>query len=402
LRTDDTATGRARGAGVLLDAVVVVTLASSVVAGVLARPDGLLAAVGTAIAGLPFLAVGVVILRRYPRHLIGWMLAAAGFLVATGEITTSIGPDRPHRVVVLAAWYGEWYWIAMILLLFVLIPLLFPTGRLPSPRWRPLVWVVLAAGAQAVVAAMLQGELQVRALEHEGIVTVENPVGVAPWAEMEVAPPGYLFFGMLLPAVGLAVVSLVVRYRRADVRERAQLKWGALGAGGVATVFLLQGVIDTIVGVRLPELVERAAMWALPVSFGVAILRRHLYGIDRIISRSVAYLLVSLALLGVYAASVVALQPVLRPLTGTSDLAVAVSTLLVAASFGPLRRRIQTVVDRRFNRRRFDQIETVSRFSAGLRDQVELDTVSEQLRSVTVATLEPTTVTVWLRGASGP
>jgi hypothetical protein len=247
----------------------------------------------------------------------------------------------------------------MVVLIFVLIPLWFPTGRLPSTGWRPLLWIVVVATGQAVVAAMVQAELAVRAAAGPGGAppNVPNPLALAPWPEME-------------------------------------------EAGGVATAFLLQTVTDSLFEVRLPALAEQLVLWVLPVSIGIAILRARLYEIDRILSRSVAYLLLSLVLLAVYVSSVVALQPVLRPLTGTSDLAVAMSTLLVAASFGPIRWRIQAAVDRRFNRRRFDQAATVARFGARVRNEVELETVSETLRSVTVSTLEPTLVTVWLRAPS--
>jgi hypothetical protein len=395
---------RPRGRLVGLAVLAVLALTVNVAAGVLARPDGWGSALVAGSVGLPFVAVGIVVLRRFPRHAIGWSLVTAGLLGATGELATLVGADATPRAVVLAAWYSEWYWVPMVVLIFVLIPLWFPTGRLPSAGWRPLLWVVVAATLQAVVAAMLQGELAVGSpAGAEGAApTVPNPLGLAPWPEMEEALPGVVLFSVLLPAVGLAVVSLVVRFRAAGHRERLQLKWGALGAGGVATAFLLQATTDVLFEVRLPGLVEQLVLWALPVSFGIAILRSRLYEIDRILSRSVAYLLLSLALLAVYAGSVVALQPVLRPLTGTSDLAVAVSTLLVAASFGPIRRRIQAAVDRRFNRRRFAQVETVARFGARLRDEVELETVSQALRSVTVSTLEPSVVTVWLRANPRP
>jgi hypothetical protein len=136
---------------------------------------------------LAFPAVGLVILRRYPTHAIGWALLGVGFLRATGELSSLVGRDAPLWLLRSAAWYGEWYWVPMILLIFVLIPLLFPTGRLPSPRWRPLAWVVVLVGVQAVVAAWFQQRLTVFAGSalQEAMPTIANPIGWAPWAEME-------------------------------------------------------------------------------------------------------------------------------------------------------------------------------------------------------------------------
>jgi hypothetical protein len=352
---------------------------------------------------LAFPAVGLVILRRYPTHAIGWALVAVGFLRATGELGNLVGLDAPLRLVRFAAWYGEWYWVPTVLLTIVLIPLLFPTGRLPSPRWRPLWWVVVLAGTQAVVAAWFQQRLTV--FTGDGLQgtmpTIANPIGWAPWAEMEDAWPGAILFAVALPSALLAAGSLVVRFRRAGTIERQQLKWGALGAGGLAVVFFAQAVLDELFGVRLPGALEPLLIAAVPITFGFAILRTRLYDIDRIVSRSVAYLLVTVTLVLVYAGSVVALQPVLRPLAGSSDLAVAASTLLVAALFGPVRRRMQRAVDTRFNRRRLDGQRSVEAFSQRLRDEVSLTAVSDELCRATELALQPASAVLWLRDAEG-
>jgi hypothetical protein len=257
------------------------------------------------------------------------------------------------------------------------------------------------AGAQAVVAAWFQQRLTVftgTGLQ-ETMQTIANPIGWAPWAEMEDAWPGGILFVVALPSTLLAAASLVVRFRRAGTTERQQLKWGALGAGGLAVAFFAQAVVDGIFGVRLPRAFEPLLIAAVPIAFGFAILRTRLYDIDRIISRSVAYLLLTLTLVLVYAGSVVALQPLLRPLTGSSDLAVATSTLLVAALFGPVRRRLQRAVDTRFNRRRLDGQRTVEAFGHRLRDEVSLTAVSDELCRAAELALQPTSATVWLREA---
>jgi hypothetical protein len=193
--------------------VVVGVSGLAVVAGV-----SLSLAAGSGLAGvsnfgsiLAFPAVGLIIVRRYPTHAIGWALIAVGFLRATGELGNLVGLDAPLRLVRFAAWYGEWYWVPMVLLTFVLIPLLFPTGRLPSPRWRPLWWVVVLAGGQAVVAAWFQQRLTV--FTGDGLQatmpTISNPIGWAPWAEMEEAWPGWVLFAVVIPSALLAAGSLV-------------------------------------------------------------------------------------------------------------------------------------------------------------------------------------------------
>jgi hypothetical protein len=350
-----------------------------------------------AVVILAFPAMATVILHRYPTHAIGWCLLAVGFLNATGQLSMRVLPPVSETLVVIAAWYGEWYWIPMVLLAVVVVPMVFPTGRPPSPAWRPVLWVVGAVGAVAVFGAWVQQELAVGVDVLDERTLVANPIGVAPWADVELAWPGLLLFGALFPAIVLTLTSLVVRARRAGPTERQQLKWGALGVGVLCGGFLLVIVVDVLFGLLPPPWVGFALMGVVPVSFAVAVTRTRLYDIDRIISRSVAYLLVTLLLGLIYAGSVVALQPLLRPITGTSDLAVATSTLVVAASFGPLRRRVQSDVDQRFNRRRVDRQRAVEAFASRLRAEVSLAAVSDELRGITQRTLQPAGVAVWLR-----
>jgi hypothetical protein len=350
-----------------------------------------------ALAILAFPVMAAVILHRHPTHAVGWGLLAVGFLNATGQLSMRMLPPMPRTLVVLAAWYGEWYWIPMVLLAVVVVPMVFPTGRPPSPGWRPVLWVVGAVGAVAVLGAWVQQELVVGFDVLDERTVVENPIGVAPWVDVELAWPGLLLFGVLFPALVLTLLSLVVRARRAGAVERQQLKWGALGIGALCVGFLLVIVVDVLFDLQPPAWVGFALLGVVPVSFAVAVTRTRLYDIDRIISRSVAYLLVTLLLGLTYAGSVVALQPLLRPITGTSDLAVATSTLVVAVSFGPLRRRVQSVVDQRFNRRRVDRQRAVERFASRLRDEVSLAAVTDELRQATHRTLQPAEVAVWLR-----
>jgi hypothetical protein len=257
--------------------------------------------------------------------------------------------------------------------------LVFPDGRLPSPRWRWAAWL-----AGAGVAVMTLGM---------AASTLGDPVRIALSEEEPGGLPGLVLdVSVIAAAVSFlaALVSLAQRWRRARGNEREQLKWVAFAAGLalvaniVLQIFQLPGL--GLVGVVL-----------VPVGAAVAILRYRLYDIDRIISRTLGYGLLT-ALLGlVYVAGVFVFGRLLNPGGKPSELAVAASTLAVAALFQPARRRVQAAVDRRFNRARYDAARTVAAFSARLRDQIDLDTLSTELLAVVDQTMEPTQVSFWLR-----
>jgi hypothetical protein len=194
----------------------------------------------------------------------------------------------------------------------------------------------------------------------------------------------------------LAAVSVLVRFRRAGPVERQQLKWFLLAAG-VAAVTLVVDQIGVAVSSRAWAVVDALSFALLPASVGIAVLRYRLYEIDRILSRTVSYGLLSAALIGLYLLLVALLRPLLEPLTGSSALAVAGSTLAVAAVFSPARRRLQAAVDRRFDRTRYDAAKSVEAFAARLRNQVDLDEVTAGLRDTVAATVAPARVSVWLR-----
>jgi hypothetical protein len=257
--------------------------------------------------------------------------------------------------------------------------LVFPDGRLPSPRWRWAAWL-----AGAGVAVMTLGMVA---------STLGDPVRIALSEEEPGGLPGLVLDVSVIAAAAsflAALVSLAQRWRRARGNEREQLKWVAFAAGLalvaniVLQIFQLPGL--GLVGVVL-----------VPVGAAVAILRYRLYDIDRIISRTLGYGLLT-ALLGlVYVAGVFVSGRLLNPGGKPSGLAVAASTLAVAALFQPARRRVQAAVDRRFNRARYDAARTVAAFSARLRDQIDLDTLSTELLAVVDQTMEPTQVSFWLR-----
>jgi hypothetical protein len=274
------------------------------------------------------------------------------------------------------------------LCLFVLVLLLFPTGRLPSAAWR---WLPRAAVLAAAIGIIV-------------LPFAPSPVdGVLPGPWSPGGRAGELLDGVVGGAVTVlflllvpAAASLVVRFRGGGLVERQQLKWFVLAAVvGAATTVI--GVLDGPVSSPVWGLVDRLSVGLLPAAVGVAVLRYRLYAIDRIVSRTVSYGLLSALLVGVYLAVVGLLRPLLEPLTGSSALAVAGSTLAVAAVFNPARRRLQAAVDRRFDRARYDAARAVEAFAARLRTQVDLDEVVAGLRGTVVATVAPARVSVWLR-----
>ena len=269
--------------------------------------------------------------------------------------------------------------------------LLSPTGTLPSPRWR--WWARITAAG--LVVAFLTSVLAPRPLYPE-YPDIRNPVGVG---ALEHGLGAVLFpVGALLVLAGLVVgaVSLLLRFRRARGLERLQLRWLALGAALSATAFavsLTALVVEDSDG-WLFQAALGISVAVLPLATGAAILRYRLYDIDRIISRTLAYALLTLLLGLGYAAVVLGLG---RLLGKGSSLVVAAATLAVAALFQPARRRVQALVDRRFNRRHYDTTQTVEAFSARLREQIDLDTLSAELLTVAQDTMQPTQVSLWLR-----
>jgi hypothetical protein len=343
-----------------------------------------------------FMVVGAVIVAHRPGNLVGWIFSAIGLLAATGVLAMEYAEyalvTRPGSLPggTLAAWF-QWWWLPMLGLVLVFTLLLFPTGRLPSARWRP----VAVLGAAGIVAVAVLSALQpTLALQNEDL-TVRNPLGVAGAPDPEDGVLGAGLLALLVGCMLAAVVSVVLRFRRSRGVERQQLKWftfaaALLAVGQLLTTFLLPDgeLHDVLFGLTVAF---------VPIAAGMAILRYRLYDIDRLINRTLVYGLLS-GLLGlVYTVGVFATGRLLDPAGGQSGLAVAASTLAVAALFQPARRRVQALVDRRFNRRRYDAARTVEAFSARLRDQVDLDTLSAELLAGVEQTVEPTAVSLWLR-----
>jgi hypothetical protein len=357
------------------------------------RPDLMTLEPLLVVAGVSAATVGAVVASRRPSHPVGWLLLAFGlFLGATG-VTAAYGPYgllvRPGALPAasLVAWYYPAFATAALACMgFVM--LLTPTGSLPSPRWRWWAGIAAAAPLAGLLAVPLAppppGSYQALDTPFDfhtlhGALLVIDQVALA----------------VTILAIMVAAGSLVVRFRRARRVERQQLRWVALAAAmaGLGAAVALPALALGATGL-IGSVAAQFCVAVLPVAVGAAILRYRLYDLDRIISRTLAYGLLTLLLGGGYAGLVLGLGQLLG---SSSSLAVAVATLAVAAVFQPARRRVQDLVDRRFNRRRYHAAQTIQAFSARLRQQVDLDTLTAELVGVVEQTMQPTSVSLWLR-----
>jgi hypothetical protein len=337
--------------------------------------------------------VGALVASRLPTNPIGWILlglvASLALSGATdGYVVRAVDDGRLTGTAQWAALYASDGWLLLLAALFLLL-LLFPDGRLPTRRWRVVLW----AGAGGLLLSGIAVLLRPGALDTYPRVTspigVESPV--VPW----LYAPGFLLFSAAL--VG-AAVSLVVRFRRARAVERQQLTVLA-AAGFFATAGFMANWVLGGFSTELADAISLAGILAIPVAIGVAMLRYRLYEVDRVISRTLVYGALTVILGAAYTGLVLAGQAVFSSFAGGSNLAIAVSTLLVAALFLPLRSRVQGFVDRRFYRRRYDAQRTLEAFGSRLREQVDLDTLQLDLRGVVAETMQPVQVSLWLRSA---
>ena len=351
----------------------------------------------TVIYVLATATVGTLIGLRRPGNRIGWLLRVAAFAFAIGALIVSyvqvayvirpgslpVGPV----LVLLGNWaFGLGFGISSTFLL-----LLFPTGHLLSPRWRVVGWMA------AISMALLLVGLSLSSSAFEGL-PIENPYALQSSSPLVLVLEGGGFY-LLVGAILGSVASLVVRYRRAAGEARQQLKWVAFGV-----VLLGLGIAGSVLwelangSAELSDdtenLIISLSLTMVPVSIGVAILRYRLYEIDRIISRTLSYGLLTVLLAGAYVGLVFLLRELL-PFEG--GLPVAVSTLGVAAAFNPLRRRVQAFVDQRFNRSRYDAARVIEGFSRRLHTEVDLDQLGHDLLTVAVASMQPVSVSLWVR-----
>ncbi len=360
--------------------------------------------IGGLVIFLPFLAfplVGALIASKRPQNPIGWICLAAGLFWMLIALEDSIPGYGPYPVTIDAL--TEWMWVPPVGLLGIYLILLFPDGRLPSRRWRPLAWL---SGAVMVLVSLSIIFMPGRLPGHPG---VSNPFGIEGYPLVARVLGGVV---VLLPVCILAsAVSLVFRFRRSRGEERQQIKWIAFAASFVGLVALITVVSTLMFAPESLQIAGTQPLWlellqdldllclaGVPVAVGFAILRHRLYDIDVVINRTLVYGSLTAMLVAVYYGSVVVLQYIFRTLSGgESQLAIVTSTLAIAALFNPLRRRVQGFVDRRFYRRKYDAAKILEAFGSRLRDETDLRRLGDDMVGVVQETLQPAHVGLWLR-----
>jgi hypothetical protein len=350
-----------------------------------------------------FAVMGILIAVRQPKHAMSWLFLAEGLasaLTAAGTellillITTSPGgrldPDWAWAILP-TNWASGFLW-----LLFFIIILLFPDGRLPSSRWRPFAWVATVIALITFIFNFRPEQITIS----PGIPKVDNPLGIPALAALA---PLWSLVQLLTIITGMVCfLAPVLRYRSAGGVERQQLKWLVVGAGFL--IFWVAAYMLSLV-LTLPPLLKSIidlmgslGAAVIPVVMTFAILRYRLYDIDLIIRRTLIYAVLTFVLAGLYFGGVALIQSLLKPLTGEgNDPAIVATTLIIAALFLPLRQRVQRFIGRRFYRRKYDVAKTIAAFSDHVRDEVELDKLVGRLVEVVDETIQPAHISLWLR-----
>lgn len=354
---------------------------------------------------IPYAGVGAILVTRRPRTSIGWILLGLGWahVLVTVNIPGTVAQfanatfDMPGDLFVVIHSLS----IAALYYLYLVLATVLPSGRLPTGRWGRLGRIALASGIVMAAGGWVMPTINAAIVGYPATVQVHNPIAFLPdlaiWRVITQETAGFPIMALVLAAA----VSLVVRVRRSGGTEHQQLQWIAASIGFV----VLAVICGFVLWYFVPGAAESGLAWipayvafpTVPISVGVAVLRYRLYEIDRIVSRTVGYLTVTTLLVAVFAAVVVGLQAILTPFTQGETVAVAGSTLLAATLFQPLRRRVQTAVDRRFNRARYDAERTTIGFGERLRDEVDLAALSGDIAGVIDTALHPMTVDVWIR-----
>ncbi|HEY7971186.1 MAG TPA: hypothetical protein VID95_14410 [Candidatus Limnocylindrales bacterium] len=353
--------------------------------------------VGGLMLGTIYPILGWLIATRRPENRIGWMFLVIGLSQAASGFVSEYAIygliTRPGALPIaeIAAWIGTWAWVPGFVLLFVTI-LLFPDGRLPSRRWRPVLWLAWVAAVLTLLPTA------VAAWGYRGVNLLSN---VEPDPGNDVLMTIYLATSalgqVLIVLVGLAAVGAVAtRYRHTNSVERQQIKW--LTVAAVVEVGFL--VLMNFVTLPFPVDIISAILITplVPISIGIAILRYRLYEIDRIVSRTIAYAILTGILGATFVVTIIAIQAMLASITESQTIAVAASTLVAFALFQPLRRRVQNVVDRHFHRAAIDAERTTTAYAARLRVEMSLEAVGAGLRETVDVALRPRSTGVWLRG----
>jgi hypothetical protein len=349
--------------------------------------------------------VGAIVASRRPENPVGWLLCLFGVAVGTSSFASQYAIyallARPDSLPAgeAMAWIAGWQ-LPIIIGLQLFYILLFPTGRLPSGRWKWLARPIVAFVVVGVILSAFSSDAYLGSLD-----PIRNPLGVGGFTPVYTALL-YFVFPCLLVAVAFAVL---VRLRHAVAAERQQIKWFAYAAA----IFALASILNIVAGaLDLPPWIERTnavtfpvAGMLVPIAIGIAILRHRLYDIDIIINRTLVYGSLTLMLALVYFGGVAVTQAVFQSLTGQErqpQLLVVASTLLIAALFTPLRRRIQSFIDRRFYRRKYDARKTLVAYSAKLRSETDLEALSDDLVGAVRETMQPGHVSLWLRPDTAP
>jgi len=348
-----------------------------------------------------FAVVGSLLVAKRPTNVIGWIMAAIALILSIALASDSytayvvVTRGRPDALAVMGAWIGSWYWYLLLALVLIFMPLLFPDGRLPSRRWLP---VLVLAGVGTVMIVVLGALADTLSVNEAPGYEIDNPIGVEGLRYVEDLPVFGVLTGLLIFSIVGAGASVVVRFRRSRGVERQQMKWFVYA---VALMLLVptEGFLPGTFG----SVALGAVLIGLPTAIGIAVLRHRLYEIDLIINRTLVYGTLTATLVALYLGGIILLQRVFVTLTGEkSTLAVVASTLVIAALFNPLRRRIQSFIDRRFYRRKYDARKTLEAFSARLRDETDLETLNAHLVGVVAETMQPAHVSLWLRRDPNP
>ncbi len=358
-----------------------------------------------------FAVVGALLVAKRSTNLIGWIMAAVALMVsifnAGGAYATYVMLTRgqPDALAVVGAWTANCYWFVMLALALLYLPMLFPDGHLPSRRWLP---VAVLAGIAASGFVLPRAFMDTLPLNEAPGYRIDNPIGIEGLGSVENLPLfGVLLNGLLAIAFIGAAASVVVRFRRSRGVERLQMKWFVYVTVVLVGGSILTSVIGVATGLRWLEqfsfVLSMVALVGLPITVGIAIFRYRLYEIDVVINRTLVYGSLTALLVLFYLAGVVSMQYVFRALTGQeSQIAIVASTLLIAALFTPLRRRIQIFIDMRFYRRKYDARKTLEAFSFKLRDETDLKALNNELVGVVRETMQPAHVSVWLRPDTAP
>jgi hypothetical protein len=341
--------------------------------------------IGIALAFALIAVIGALAAMGQPRNAVGWVLLFSGLTIGLAGLGEGLGfylrnIQSDSELSLIVAWLAGVGWLLGITLLLLIFPFIFPDGRLPGRRWRP-VFAAILLFVVAVLAVQLFSPLASR--RYLDPAEVDRLLG-----------PLFLIFPLMAL---LGVFSLVVRYRRSDSAARQQMKWLLLTLGLPITLFLVLSLFEEAYGLEPSNVIWGAVYLMIPIGLGISLLRYRMFDVDVVIRKTAVYSILTVLLALVYFGLVVVLQRLLLPAIGDSTPAIVLSTLLIAALFMPLRRRVQGFIDRRFYRRKYDAEKVLAQFAATARDETDLDALTAELLRVIEETMQPEHVSLWLK-----